>query len=124
MLNCATTKTQVRAPFFDSASSTTSLSFFTLLISSSPFLLSFLVQFALLNCSAFQERNSFFGLAIGFTVLAAVTAVGGISGGAFNPAVGTGPIIVDGLLGSGHPKWKVTTNSFFSFLCIEDFSSV
>jgi aquaporin Z len=34
--------------------------------------------------------NSFYGLAIGFTVLVGATTVGGISGGAFNPAVGLG----------------------------------
>ncbi|MFA6287080.1 MAG: aquaporin [Opitutaceae bacterium] len=34
--------------------------------------------------------NSFYGLAIGFTVLAGAVSVGGISGGAFNPAVGLG----------------------------------
>lgn len=43
--------------------------------------------------------NSYFGLAIGFTVMAAAFAGGGISGGAFNPAVGTGPILVDTLFG-------------------------
>ena len=40
-------------------------------------------------------NNSFYGLAIGFTVLASAYCVGGISGGAFNPAVATGPILVD-----------------------------
>ena len=35
-----------------------------------------------------QAGNSFFGLAIGFTVLAAAKAGGSTSGGAFNPAVG------------------------------------
>ncbi len=34
--------------------------------------------------------NSFYGLAIGFTVMVGAFAVGGISGGAFNPAVATG----------------------------------
>ena len=34
--------------------------------------------------------NSYFGLAIGFTVMAAAYAGGGISGGAFNPAVALG----------------------------------
>lgn len=34
--------------------------------------------------------NSFYGLAIGFTVFAAAMSVGAISGGAFNPAVGIG----------------------------------
>lgn len=36
------------------------------------------------------EGNSFYGLAIGFTVLACAYAFGGVSGGAFNPAVATG----------------------------------
>jgi len=47
------------------------------------------------------EGNSYYGLAIGFTVLAGASAVGPISGGAFNPAVGLGPIMVDALSGSG-----------------------
>lgn len=45
--------------------------------------------------------NSYYGLAIGFTVVVGAFAAGGISGGAFNPAVGTGPILVDALLGDG-----------------------
>ncbi len=46
------------------------------------------------------EGNSFYGLAIGLTVMTGAFAVGGISGGVFNPAVGTGPILV-GLGGGG-----------------------
>jgi aquaporin Z len=42
-----------------------------------------------------QNGNQFYGLAIGFTVMAAAFAGGPISGGAFNPAVGVGPILVD-----------------------------
>ena len=38
--------------------------------------------------------NSFYGLAIGFTIASATYAAGGISGGAFNPAVGAGPNIL------------------------------
>lgn len=45
--------------------------------------------------------NSYYGLAIGFTVLASAYAGGPISGGAYNPAVGIGPILVDTLLGGG-----------------------
>jgi aquaporin Z len=37
----------------------------------------------------------------GFTVMAGAFAVGGVSGGAFNPAVGTGPIVVDAIAGDG-----------------------
>ncbi len=47
------------------------------------------------------EGNSYYGLAIGFTVATGAFAAGGISGGAFNPAVGFGPILVDTLNG-GH----------------------
>jgi aquaporin Z len=47
------------------------------------------------------EGNSYYGLAIGFTVMAGAFAVGGISGGAFNPAVGTGPIVMQALFGGG-----------------------
>lgn len=39
--------------------------------------------------------NQFYGLAIGATVLAGAYAAGPISGGAFNPAVGIGPLIFD-----------------------------
>jgi aquaporin Z len=45
--------------------------------------------------------NSFYGLAIGFTVVVGAFAGGPISGGAFNPAVGVGPTMVQVMLGSG-----------------------
>ncbi len=45
--------------------------------------------------------NSYFGLAIGGTVLAAAYAAGGISGGAFNPAVAIG-ITLMGLSAPSH----------------------
>jgi len=35
-----------------------------------------------------QANNSYYGLAIGFTVISGILSVGGVSGGAFNPAVG------------------------------------
>ena len=47
------------------------------------------------------EGNSYYGLAIGFTIMAAAFAGGGISGGVYNPAVGTGPILVDAIMGEG-----------------------
>jgi aquaporin Z len=52
-------------------------------------------------CHTATKGNSFYGLAIGFTIVVAAFAGGGISGGAFNPAVGTGPILVHGMLGGG-----------------------
>jgi aquaporin Z len=48
------------------------------------------------------EGNSYYGLAIGFTVMAGAFAGGGISGGVYNPAVGTGPILVDAIMGEGN----------------------
>lgn len=41
------------------------------------------------------KGNQYYGLAIGMTLLAAATAGGPISGGAFNPAVGVSPLIFD-----------------------------
>jgi len=40
-----------------------------------------------------QHNNMFFGLAIGFTVIAGAYSCGAISGGVFNPAVGTGLLV-------------------------------
>ena len=42
-----------------------------------------------------QPNNGFFGLAIGFTVVAGAFAVGGISGGVFNPQVAIGGATAD-----------------------------
>ena len=57
------------------------------------------------------EGNSYYGLAIGFTVMAGAFAGGGISGGAYNPAVGTGPILVDVIMGEGN-----TLSNFWYYL--------
>lgn len=43
-------------------------------------------------------NNSFYGLAIGFTVVAAAISAGWLSGGAFNPAVGLGLALAGGTL--------------------------
>lgn len=56
------------------------------------FLFTFALAWVVLNTATAKGTagNSFYGLAIGFTVLSGAIAVGGISGGAFNPAVGLG----------------------------------
>jgi aquaporin Z len=56
------------------------------------FLLTFALAYVVLNVATAKgtSGNSFYGLAIGFTVLAGAVSVGGISGGAFNPAVALG----------------------------------
>lgn len=59
-----------------------------------------LVMVVLASATAKDTKgNSFYGLAIGGTVAVGAFAVGAISGGAFNPAVGIGPIVVDVLAG-------------------------
>jgi len=37
--------------------------------------------------------NSYYGLAIGFTIMSGTAAVGSVSGAAFNPAIGVGPAL-------------------------------
>jgi aquaporin Z len=61
-------------------------------------LFTFALAYVVLNVATSRSHpnNSFYGLAIGFTVLAGAVAVGGVSGGAFNPAVGIA-IVVAGL---------------------------
>jgi len=61
----------------------------------------FALALVVLNVATARETegNSYFGLAIGFTVLAGAFAGGPISGGAFNPAVGLGPALVAALVG-------------------------
>ncbi len=79
------------------------------LSSAGPWLVEILFTFALalvvLNCatSSGTSGNSFYGLAIGFTVVVGAFAGGAISGGAFNPAVGIGPNLIKGTMG-GHPE--------------------
>jgi aquaporin Z len=64
-------------------------------------LFTFALALVVLNVATARETegNSYFGLAIGFTVLAGAFAGGSISGGAFNPAVGIGPALVAALVG-------------------------
>ena len=56
------------------------------------FIFTFALVFVVLNVATAKgtEGNSFYGWAIGFTVTAGAFAVGGVSGGAFNPAVAIG----------------------------------
>jgi aquaporin Z len=60
-----------------------------------------------------QAGNSFFGLAIGFTVVAGAITVGPISGGVFNPAVGTGPLLVHAI----HEKSGTTLKYLWIYWC-------
>lgn len=76
------------------------------------FLFTFALCFVILNVATSRKTsgNSYFGLAIGFTVLAGAYAVGGVSGGAFNPAVALG-ITMLGLSRVGH-IWVFLVGNF------------
>ena len=67
------------------------------------FLFTFALAFVVLNVATAKGNagNSFYGLAIGFTVMSGAFAVGPISGGVFNPAVATGLLYL-GLLPAKH----------------------
>jgi aquaporin Z len=60
------------------------------------FIFTFALVYVVLNVatSKDQPNNHFFGLAIGFTVAVGAFAVGGVSGGAFNPAVAFGATLM------------------------------
>ena len=74
----------------------------------------FALMLVILNVATHPKTagNSYYGLAIGFTIMAAAFAGGGISGGVYNPAVGTGPIFVDVILGDG----KTLANLWYYFV--------
>jgi aquaporin Z len=67
------------------------------------FLFTFALCYVVLNVATAKgtEGNSFYGLAIGFTVAAGAFAVGSVSGGAFNPAVAFGATVM-GLFSWSH----------------------
>jgi aquaporin Z len=67
------------------------------------FLFTFALVYVVLNTATVRATsgNSYFGLAIGFTVLAGAFAVGDVSGGAFNPAVAVGASMM------GMLPWKM-----------------
>lgn len=66
------------------------------------FIFTFALAWVVLNVATARGTlgNSFYGLAIGFTVVAGAYAVGGISGGVFNPAIAIGGMV------TGLFEWK------------------
>lgn len=76
-----------------------------------PLFIEFIFTFALVSVilsvatSKKTAGNNYYGLAIGFTVLAAALAGGPVSGGAFNPAVGIGPSLVHSACDTGTLKY-------------------
>jgi aquaporin Z len=67
------------------------------------FLFTFALAYVVLNVATATDTdgNSFYGLAIGFTVAAGALTVGSVSGGAFNPAVAIGATVM-GLFSWSH----------------------
>jgi aquaporin Z len=67
------------------------------------FLFTFALAYVVLNVATAKdtEGNSFYGLAIGFTLAVGAFAVGSVSGGVFNPAVAIGGMVM-GLFSWGH----------------------
>lgn len=65
------------------------------------FIFTFALALVVLNVATAKGTagNSFYGLAIGFTVVVGAFAGGGISGGAYNPAVALGPNLMHTLMG-------------------------
>ena len=66
-------------------------------------LFTFLLVLVILNVATAPTLagNDHYGVAIGLVVLGGALAAGPISGGAFNPAVALGPVLVDLLVGTG-----------------------
>ena len=60
----------------------------------------FALAYVVLNTATAKgtNGNSFYGLAIGFTVMACAYTFGGFSGGAFNPAVAIGACLMKGFI--------------------------
>ncbi len=69
------------------------------------FLFTFALVYVVLNTATAEgtSGNSFYGLAIGMTVMTGAFAVGDISGGAFNPAVALGITLLG--ISSWHNIW-------------------
>ncbi len=65
------------------------------------FLFTFALVLTVLNTAVSDKTkgNSYYGLAIGFAVFIGAAAGGGVSGGAYNPAVGLGPILWESFRG-------------------------
>ena len=77
-------------------------------------LFTYLLVFVILNVATHPnlEGNSFYGFAIGLTVMTGAYCVGPLTGGVFNPAVSIGPSLIDLITGNGisqHFLWYYLT---------------
>jgi len=98
------------------------------------FLYTFMLCFVVLNtaCATATQGNQYFGLAIGFVIVAGGYAVGSISGGAFNPAVALGVDLASINRGFGYSLVYVVVelaaalaaSGVFRLIRAEDFNGV
>jgi len=75
-------------------------------------LYTFMLVFVVLNTAASKKlggKNQFYGLAIGFVIVAGAYGAGAVSGGCFNPAVAFGIDVISAQLGFG---WCVIYSAF------------
>ena len=87
----------------------------------SEILFTFLLVYVILNVATHPnlKGNSFYGFAIGLTVMAGAFSVGPISGGVFNPAVSIGPTLSQFIIGVGiskHYLWYYLIGPFLGSL--------
>lgn len=96
----ATTYFAIKGNVFIPVPSTPDI-FITLLVE---ILFTFLLVSVILHVATAEETvgNHYYGIAIGFTLMAIAFAGGPISGGVYNPAVAIGPILFDAKNISGH----------------------
>lgn len=78
------------------------------------FLFTFALAFVILNVATAKGTagNSFYGLAIGMTVLGGAYAVGGVSGGSFNPAVSLALVVLG----------KLTIKQMIAYVAVQLFA--
>lgn len=81
------------------------------------FLFTFALCYVVLNVALSKETkgNSFYGWAIGFTVLVGAYAVGSVSGAAFNPAVALGITLMK--LSAWSNLWVFLAANFLGSVC-------
>lgn len=81
----------------------------TMPVAVAEFVFTFALAYVVLNVATTRgnEGNSYYGLAIGFTVLSGALAVGGVSGGVFNPAVAVGAAVFGGLAPAALPIYLI-----------------
>ena len=84
----------------------------------SEIIFTFMLVFVILNVAKHPnlKGNSFYGLAIGLTVMAGIFSVGPISGAVFNPAVSLGPSIIDMVTDNGVSHYFLWYYLVFPFI--------